>query len=41
MQPGHYKVVFRSRYAQRSFYTIEKTFEINPGTNTNVGLFGR
>ena len=39
LQPGTYRVVFRSKVANRSFYTTEKTFEINPGLTTNVKLY--
>lgn len=37
--PGKYRVVFRSKLANRSFYTTEKSFEINPGLTTHVTLF--
>jgi Ca-activated chloride channel homolog len=40
MQPGTYKVVFRSRYAQRSFYTMEQTFTVSSGTSMKVLLTG-
>jgi len=39
LQPGNYRVVFRSKYANRTFYTIEKGFEIKSGLTTNVRLY--
>ena len=39
LQPGNYRVVFRSKMANRSFYTTEKSFEINPGLTTSIKLF--
>jgi Ca-activated chloride channel family protein len=36
--PGNYKAIFRSRYADRSFYTIEKSFVVQSGLTTNVKL---
>ncbi|MDZ7744018.1 MAG: VWA domain-containing protein [Bacteroidota bacterium] len=39
LQPGKYIVVFRSKYSNRSMYTIERSFEIKPGKTTNVKLY--
>ena len=39
LQPGTYKVVFRSKYSDRSFYTIKKTFTVTSGKTTNLKLF--
>lgn len=39
LQPGDYTVVFRSKYANKTYYTIEKKFTINPGQTTNVRLY--
>jgi len=39
LQPGDYSVVFRSKYSNKTFYTIEKNFTINPGQTTNVRLY--
>ncbi len=39
LQPGTYKVVFRSKYSDRSIYTMEKTFEVEPGKSTNIKLY--
>ena len=39
LQPGTYKVVFRSKYSDRSFYTIKKTFTVISGKTTNLKLF--
>jgi Ca-activated chloride channel family protein len=36
--PGTYKAIFRSRYSDRSFYTIEKSFIVQSGLTTNVKL---
>ncbi len=39
LQPGKYRVVFRSKYANRSDYTIEKFFTVEPGQTVNVKLY--
>ncbi|HLN54087.1 MAG TPA: VWA domain-containing protein [Lentimicrobium sp.] len=39
LQPGNYKVVFRSAQADRSMYTLDNDFTIYPGGTTNVNLF--
>jgi len=39
LQPGSYRAVFRSKYANRSFYTIEKRFKVESGITTNVKIF--
>jgi Ca-activated chloride channel family protein len=39
LQPGNYKVVFRSAKADRSLYTIDHDFTIFPGGTSNVNLF--
>ncbi|MFH1121169.1 MAG: VWA domain-containing protein [Bacteroidota bacterium] len=39
LQPGNYKVVFRSRNAERALYTIDNSFTIMPGGTSNVNLF--
>ena len=38
MQPGKYKVVFRSEKAKGSKYTTIKEFEIKPGSSFNIRL---
>jgi Ca-activated chloride channel family protein len=38
LMPGHYRAIFRSRYADRSSYTIERSFEVKSGTTTNIKL---
>ena len=38
LMPGNYRAVFRSRYADRSSYTIERSFEVKSGITTNVKL---
>jgi len=39
LQPGDYRVVFRARYADRSAYTIDKSFRITSGKTTNVKIY--
>ncbi|HOI87275.1 MAG TPA: VWA domain-containing protein [Lentimicrobium sp.] len=39
LQPGNYRVVYRSKNAERSMYSIENTFTIHPGGTSNVNLF--
>lgn len=39
LQPGTYKVVFRSKYSDRAIYTLERSFEVEPGKSTNVTLY--
>lgn len=39
LMPGIYRAVFRSKYIDRSMFTIEKTFEVKSGMSTNVRLF--
>lgn len=39
LQPGNYKVVFRSAQADKSMYTIDNDFTIYPGGTSNVNLF--
>lgn len=38
LMPGNYRVVFRSRYLEKSIFTIEKVIEIKSGTTTNIRL---
>ncbi|HLO91132.1 MAG TPA: VWA domain-containing protein [Lentimicrobium sp.] len=39
LQPGNYKVVFRSVQADKSMYTIDNDFTIYPGGTSNINLF--
>ncbi len=39
LQPGNYKVVFRSTQTDKSIYTLDYDFSIFPGGTTNVNLF--
>ena len=39
LQPGNYRVVFRSKYMNESIYTIEKSFHIESGITTNLKLY--
>jgi Ca-activated chloride channel homolog len=39
LQPGNYKVVFRSAQTDKSIYTLDYDFSIFPGGTTNVNLF--
>jgi Ca-activated chloride channel homolog len=38
LQPGKYKVVFRSKFSNRSEFTTEKSFVVEPGQTVNVKL---
>jgi len=38
LQPGTYRVVFRSKYSNESSYTTEKTFKVEPGQTMNLKL---
>jgi Ca-activated chloride channel homolog len=38
LMPGNYRAIFRSRYAYRSSFTIERAFEVKSGITTNVKL---
>jgi Ca-activated chloride channel family protein len=38
LMPGTYRAIFRSRYADRSIYTIERSFVVKSGLTTNVKL---
>ena len=38
LMPGFYRAVFRSRYANRSINSIERSFEVKSGITTNVKL---
>ena len=38
LQPGRYRVIYRSKYADKSLYTIEETFEIEPGKTVEIKL---
>ena len=39
LQPGNYRVVFRSKFANKASYTVEKSFEVIPGQTTNIKLY--
>ena len=38
LQPGNYRIIFRSKYAEKSAYTIEEKFEIEPGRTVEIKL---
>ena len=38
LQPGSYRVVFRSKYSNQSSYTTEKNFKVEPGQTINIKL---
>jgi len=38
LMPGLYRAVFRSRYVDRSIFTVERSFEVKSGLTTNVKL---
>jgi hypothetical protein len=39
LMPGNYTAVFRSKFVDRSMYTIEQNFTVKSGMSTNVRLF--
>jgi len=39
LQPGNYRVVFRSKYSNQSSYTTEKSFRVEPGQTVNLKLY--
>lgn len=39
LQPGKYRVVFRSKYANKSSYTVDKSFDVEPGQTVNIKLY--
>ena len=39
LQPGNYKVIFRSKYQNKSTYTTEKEFRVEQGQTINVKLY--
>jgi Ca-activated chloride channel family protein len=39
LQPGSYRVVFRSKYSNQSSYTTEKSFKVEPGQTINLKLY--
>ena len=39
LQPGNYRVVFRSKYSNRSSYTVEKKFVVQQGQTTHVKIY--
>ena len=38
LQPGRYRVVYRSRNSKESIYTLERSFEIRSDSSTNIKL---
>ena len=39
LQPGNYKIVFRSTYARKSVYTIEREFQVISGAGASVKIY--
>lgn len=39
LQPGKYRVVFRTKYTNKSAYTVEKSFKVQSGSSVTVKLF--
>ncbi|MCX6272025.1 MAG: VWA domain-containing protein [Bacteroidetes bacterium] len=39
LQPGKYRAVFRSKFTDRTIYTVEKTFRVESGETVNVKLY--
>lgn len=37
--PGKYRIIFRSKFATQSFYTIDKSFKIESGVTTRVNFY--
>ncbi len=40
LQPGFYRIIFRSKYLNKSYYTIEKTFKVNVDSSVSIILQG-
>jgi len=38
LQPGNYKVVWRSKSAREAIYTVEKSFKVTAGSSSNINL---
>ncbi|HBF88396.1 MAG TPA: von willebrand factor type a [Bacteroidales bacterium] len=38
LQPGSYRVVYRPQNAKRTYYTVEKIFDISSGVSLSIGL---
>ena len=39
LQPGNYRVVFRSKFSNKASYSVDKPFEVLPGQTVNVKLY--
>ncbi|MGD2035079.1 MAG: VWA domain-containing protein [Bacteroidales bacterium] len=39
LQPGNYRIVFRAQNAKQTLYTINRTFEIKPGSSIAMNLY--
>ena len=39
LQPGKYRVIFRSKYTNKAIYTDEKSFKVESGASINVKMF--
>ncbi len=39
LQPGNYRVIFRSKYSNKASYSVEKSFSVEPGQTVNVKLY--
>jgi Ca-activated chloride channel family protein len=39
LQPGIYKAIYRSKYSNRSAFTVEQTFTVESGKSVNVKLY--
>ena len=39
LQPGNYRILFRSKYLSQTLYTIEKKFRIEPGITLNLKIY--
>ncbi len=39
LQPGNYRIVYRSRTAKETIYTLERRFKIEPGGQVTIKLY--
>jgi len=39
LQPGKYRVVFRTKHTKKSAYTVEKSFKVQSGSSVTIKLF--
>jgi Ca-activated chloride channel family protein len=39
MLPGKYRVIYRSKLATKTFYTVDKSFKIESGVTNRVNIY--